>query len=92
VPDLNARSVRAEVYCENAKHRPCLGRTGDSSGVFSAGAVQLAGMEGGGASCGSVGDEGGEDVMGRRGVLLNPAYDDISRSSPSISLSSPPSS
>lgn len=72
MPDLNARSVWAEVCCENTNRRPCLDRTGDCGG-FSAefGAGRLAGMEGGGANCGTVGDEGGEDVMGRRSAGTN---------------------
>jgi hypothetical protein len=71
-PDLNARNIWAEVGCENANDRPCLGRTGDCGG-FSADfdARRLAGMEAGGASCGNVGDEGGDDVMGRRSAGTN---------------------
>ena len=72
-PDLTARS---EVCFENANHRTCLGRTGDCDFFFSAelsgrGAERLMDMEGGGVSCGNVGDEGGDDVVGRRSAGTN---------------------
>lgn len=75
-PDLNARSALAEVCCENANHRPCQGRTGDGSRFFSAelsgrGAGRLTGAEGGGVSCGNVGDEGGDNDVGRRSAGTN---------------------
>ena len=72
-PDLTARN---EVCCENSNHRPCLDRTGDCGDFFSAelsgrGAGRLTDREGGGASCGNVGDEGGDEVVGRRSAGTN---------------------
>lgn len=75
-PDLIGRRIWVEVCCENANHRSCLGCTGDCGGLFSVelsgrGAGRLVGMEGGGVSCGNAGDEGGDDVVGRRSAGTN---------------------
>ena len=74
--DLTGRRIWAEVCCENANHCSCLRRTGERGGLFSAelsgrGGERLTGMEGEGVSCGNVGDEGGDDVVGRRSAGTN---------------------
>jgi hypothetical protein len=74
--DLTGRRIWAEVCCENAYHRLCLGRTGECGALFSAelsgrGGGRLMGMEVEGLSCGNVGDEGGDDVVGRRSAGTN---------------------
>lgn len=42
-----------------------------SAGMPARGAGRLTGAEGGGVSCGNVGDEGGEDDVGRRSAGIN---------------------
>ena len=69
-PDLNARSTWADASREDANHRPCQGRF-FSAGLLGRAAGRLTGTEGGGVSCGNVGDEGGDVDVGRRSAGIN---------------------
>jgi len=76
IPDLNTRNTWAEVCCDNENRRPCVIRAGDRGRFVSTelprrGAKWLTDAEGGGVSCGNVGDEGGDDVVGRRTTVTN---------------------